>query len=251
MRVLELWRHPIKSMQGECLDEAEITANGLVGDREWGVRDLGTGKVLTGRRDPQLLLARGRLGDEGPVIELPAGDILTGVGPATDAALSRWLGKDVSLVVAADEPASSAEFLEDATDDASTPIEWTMPQGRFVDAMPLLLLTDASLRAGAALHREGEWVVRRFRPNVFIEADGADWVEDSWCGAPVRVGDIEVTPRAPCSRCSMVTRPQPGLERDLDVFRTLARNHKATLGVWTTVNTPGVVRVGDVVSVGG
>jgi len=43
----------------------------------------------------------------------------------------------------------------------------------------------------------------------------------------------------------MVTRPQPGLDRDLEVFKTLARHHNATLGVWTTVQTPGVVRIGD------
>ena len=43
----------------------------------------------------------------------------------------------------------------------------------------------------------------------------------------------------------MVTRPQPGLDRDLDVFKVLARHHGATFGVWTGVRTPGVVRVGD------
>ena len=46
----------------------------------------------------------------------------------------------------------------------------------------------------------------------------------------------------------MVTRPQPGLDRDLDVFKTLARHHGATFGVWTTVQTPGIVRVGDEVT---
>ena len=43
---------------------------------------------------------------------------------------------------------------------------------RFVDAMPLLLMTTASLRAGAALHPAGEWDVRRFRPNVLLDASG-------------------------------------------------------------------------------
>ena len=64
----------------------------------------------------------------------------------------------------------------------------------------------------------------------------------------VRVGTAVVQPAAPCERCTMVTRPQPGLELDLDVFRTLARHHGATFGVWTAVQTPGVVRVGDEVT---
>jgi MOSC domain-containing protein len=47
----------------------------------------------------------------------------------------------------------------------------------------------------------------------------------------------------------MVTRPQPGLERDLDIFKTLARDHGATFGVWSAVQTPGVVRLGDQVTI--
>jgi hypothetical protein len=48
-------------------------------------------------------------------------------------------------------------------------------------------------------------------------------------------------------RCTMVTRPQPGLERDVDVFRSLARHHGGRFGVWTGVRTPGTVAVGDTV----
>jgi hypothetical protein len=47
----------------------------------------------------------------------------------------------------------------------------------------------------------------------------------------------------------MVTRPQPGLDRDLDVFKSLARHHGATFGVWTAVQTPGLMRVGDEITV--
>lgn len=46
----------------------------------------------------------------------------------------------------------------------------------------------------------------------------------------------------------MVTRLQPGFDRDLDVFKALARHHSATFGVWATVQTPGAVRVGDEVT---
>jgi hypothetical protein len=47
----------------------------------------------------------------------------------------------------------------------------------------------------------------------------------------------------------MVTRPQPGLERDLDTFRTVARHHAGTFGVWASVRKPGTVRAGDRVEV--
>jgi hypothetical protein len=42
-----------------------------------------------------------------------------------------------------------------------------------------------------------------------------------------------------------VTRAQSGLLRDLDIYRTLARHHDGTLGVWTTVRTGGVVTEGE------
>ena len=251
MRVVELWRHPVKSFQGERLDEAEIVADGLASDRSWGVHDNETGKVLTGRREPKLLLASAALGADGqPVITLPDGTVTRGLGDDTDADLSAWLGRPVSLVAATDVEPQRAEFFTDATDDASAPVEWTMPADRFVDVMALLLLTTASLRAGASHHPEGAWEVRRFRPNVLIEADGDDWLEDAWAGREVRIGDVVVQGVMPCPRCTMVTRPQPGgLDRDLEMFKTLNREHGANFGLWSSVVTPGTIRTGDQVEV--
>ena len=68
-------------------------------------------------------------------------------------------------------------------------------------------------------------------------------------GQSVRIGEVVLQGIAPCSRCTMVTRPQPGLDRDLDMFRTLNREHGATFGLWATVATPGTVRTGDPVDV--
>ena len=250
LRVLELWRHPVKSLQGEPLDTAVIERDGLAGDRSWGIRDLASGRILTGRREPVLLLARSHLDDQGrPEITLPDGTVCTGAGASTDETLTAWLGRPVSLVEAAAGPGATAEFFADATDDTSLAIEWTMPQGRFVDALPLLVLTTASLRAGQALHADGVWDVRRFRPNLLLDTDGSDWLEDTWAGRSLRIGTVVVGVRVPCERCTMVTRPQPGLDRDLDVYRTLARHHHATFGMWSEVESPGTIAVGDPVEV--
>lgn len=252
MHVQQLWRHPVKSLQGEQLDEAVLEAGGLVGDREWGIRDLVTGNILTARREPALLLAAARLTDGGqPALTLPDDTEVVGVGGDTDGALSAWLGRPVSLVAAASGEPAQAEFFEDPLDDTSPAGTWTMPAGgHFVDTLPLLLVTTASLRQGRAQHAEGQWDVRRFRPNLLIEAEGTSWLEDSWCKRTAHVGPATVAVRARCTRCTMVTRPQPGgLLRDLDMFRTLARGHDSTFGVWARVQTPGTVRVGDVLTV--
>ena len=251
MHVVELWRHPVKSLRGEALDEAVIEDNGLAGDRRWGIVDRDTGMVLTARRVPPLLLASARLAGDGVEITLPDGEVLGAPSPQTDAALSTWIGRPVNVVHADAIDRGVGEYFADATDDTSPAISWTMPQGRFVDALPLLVLTTASLRAGRALHPEGVWATRRFRPNIVVDVEGDGFVEDAWCGHPVSIGGTVVQPVVPCERCTMVTRPQPGLERDLDVFKVLARNHGKNFGVWTAVQTPGVVRVGDEVTLAG
>lgn len=245
MRVAQLWRHPVKSFQGEPEAQVVVDREGIRGDRCWGVLDTASGHILTGRRDPRLLLATARLDRDEPELRLPTGTTCRGLGPDTDAALTGWLGAPVRLVAADTAPAATAEYFADATDDSSAAIEWTMPLGKFVDSMAVHVLTTASLAAGRAHHPDGDWEPRRFRANVLIEADGEHWLEDSWCGHTIRVGEVELDVRQPCVRCTMVTRPQPGFERDLDTYRALARNHGGTFGVWASVRTPGTIRVGD------
>ena len=248
MRVLELWRHPVKSLQGEPLHEAVVENSGLSGDRRWGIVDCQTGMVLTARRVPSLLLASSHLTENGVEVRLPDGHVVRAPGADADDLLSKWIGRPVTLVNAESVDPGVGEYFEDATDDDSTAVSWTMPPGRFVDALPLLVLTTASLRQGRTLHPDGAWETRRFRPNIVVDVDNDGWIEDAWCGRTVRVGTAVVQPVVRCERCTMVTRPQPGLDRDLDVFKTLARHHGSTLGVWTSVDTPGVVCVGDEVT---
>ena len=80
---------------------------------------------------------------------------------------------------------------------------------------------------------------------MLIDVDGCSWLEDSWCGRIIRIGEVELDVRQPCVRCTMVTRPQPELERDLAIYKTLARHHDGNLGVWASVRVPGAIRAGD------
>ena len=131
----------IQSLLGERLPTLRVIGDGVDGDRMWGIQDRSDGRILTGRREPRLLFASSRVADDVdlPVITLPDGQELKGPGPATDAALSVWLAKPVTLVAAAESDAARAEYFADATDDSSRAIEWTMPKGRFVDAFPVLV----------------------------------------------------------------------------------------------------------------
>src|SRR5882762_8031178 len=47
--VASLWRYPVKSMQGEELHAAELSARGLLGDRALALVDSAEGKVVSAK----------------------------------------------------------------------------------------------------------------------------------------------------------------------------------------------------------
>jgi len=88
LRVLELWRYPVKSLLGEPLDSVRVTPDGFDGDRRFAIYDVETGFGLPARRVPELLFASARLREDGSAeITLPDGSI-----PQSDDELSEWLG---------------------------------------------------------------------------------------------------------------------------------------------------------------
>jgi MOSC N-terminal beta barrel domain len=78
MRVIEIWRYPVKSLAGERLDAVRVDARGLEGDRLWALVDP-DGAIASGkptrrfRKVPGLLHHRGHLEHGQPVITLADG----------------------------------------------------------------------------------------------------------------------------------------------------------------------------------
>ena len=225
--------------------EPEILGDGLAGDRSYGVLDLESRTVLSAKRVGQLLLAFARLGDAGPLLSLPGSGEL-GEGPALDAALTQWLGRPSRLVGAKEHGPGTYQATTDFEHEGASVSSWQGPAGRFVDSYPIHLLTTATLRACAAERPELEWSPRRFRPNILLEAEGAEFLEEGWVGRHLSLGEAELQVVKPCARCVMTTRAQPGgLERELDVLRHVHAAHASNLGVLATVVIPGMVHLGD------
>lgn len=239
LRVAELWRFPVKSLQGERLETAEIGELGLVGDRQWGLVDLDTGLTLTARRVPELLFGSARLlGVDEVTIDLPDGT------STTDAStLSAWLGRPVELRRAGSGVQGTYEIAIDFEQEATADwVQWQGPEGTFHDSGR----RRVSLASTATM---GDWDRRRFRANVVLDAPSPG-AEDALVGERVRVGDVELDVTNPIDRCVMTTRPQPGgIERDLDVLRTINRDRATLLGVAGMVLVPGTIRAGDELTV--
>lgn len=233
MQVTQLWRYPVKSMAGEALRSAVVSDLGIDGDRQWGLVDRETGLVLTARRVPELLFATPVLAGDDVRIRLPDGSVT-----ADDDVISAWLGRPVELRrPAADERGQYEIAVNDDRPDGEW-MQWQGPKGVWHDSKR----TRLSIVAEPAL---GDWDVRRFRPNVVV--NGGD--ERDLVDSDVRIGDVVLRVTKEIDRCVIVTRPQPGLERDKSVLQQVHRERAGNLGVGALVRVEGTISIGDRVEV--
>ena len=109
------------------------------------------------------------------------------------------------------------------------------------DTAPLSLMGARTVEAMGGLD------ARRFRPNLVIEA-GEPFAEEGWIGKVLTIGGFQMRVDRRDERCVMVdVNPDTG-RRDAQILKRLGRERDACLGVYGTTVTPGVVRVGDPVS---
>jgi len=285
--VAALWRFPVKSMQGEQVSEAELTEQGVVGDRAYALIDAQTGKVASGKSVtmyPTLLACRAsfveppRPGREPPIVQisLPEGAQVTSDSPRVNSVLSNFFGRDVVLARSAPEDFTIDQYHPDVEDPDSAGVvveqklgsalfgEVGLPSpvavGSFLDAFPVSVLTTATLRRLKALRSDTAFEPRRFRMNVIVDTDQVGFAENNWVGRGLHLADeVRLRVALPDPRCVMTTLAQEDLPRDNEVLRTLVHHNRIDLpgglgrlpcaGVYAVVELPGTARVGDQVVV--
>src|SRR4051812_7457407 len=279
--VAEIWRYPVKSMGGERLARSAITTRGIHADRMWAVRDVELDTFTTARRWPVLLQCSARFAEDpadrsaepGDVLEiivtLPDGNEVSSSDPAIHDRLTELVGKPARLesLPALSEkrrhrtphppradipPQFPIPDGEPLPDFSMFPVRKlaelarnATPVGALYDAYPLLLLTRASLRAMAERAPASQFDVRRFRPNVLIDRDGADLAEFGWCGGRLSAPSVTFDMEIPALRCSVPTRRQGDLPADPDVVRTINAHADHCLGVYADVARAGTLAEGD------
>lgn len=279
--VAALWRYPVKSMQGEELVEALVTARGILGDRAYALRDRATGHIASAkhpRKWGRLLACQAsyveppRPGAPPPPIwiTLPDGAVLHSEQPDVDRVLSRLLERDVELLAEAPAtPTREADRSPVGAPDEETineePMAVAAPAGTFFDYAPIHILTTATIDRLRELHPRGRFEVRRFRPNLVVATpDGAaGLVENAWPGRILAGNGVRLRLVDPCPRCVVTTLAQGDLPHDRDILRTLARHStsaSATLapgvvmpavaGVYAAAMEEGVLRRGGPLWIG-
>ncbi len=281
MQVSQLWRYPVKSMVGDRVDSIELDELGIVGDRTWAVRDLERGGIRGAKKIGPLMRLAARNIDDGHVeITLPDGSTVRTTDTDVDERVSAALEHRVQLerlrpaddldhyrrgAPDSDDIVAEMRGIFGRDDDEPFPdfsvfppiiSEFESPPGTYYDAYPLLAMTEAALAALAAALPDSNVDICRFRPSLVIDTgeDGADastlgHPEFDWAGRRATIGTATVEFGAPCPRCVMVTREiSDEIPADRGVLRHIVRDLDQNLGVYATIVTPGMVRVGDALS---
>ena len=226
-RVVGLWRYPVKSMGAEALNEADISWNGLSGDRRWAF--IRNNAVQSGfpwltireRGDMSLyipsLTDRGKPNTSRTVVQTPSGAVLDVDDPALAAELC---------------PGGARAIMQD--------------RGIF-DTFPLSLITTQTIaRLGAVV---GDLLdVQRFRPNILVEAENdTPFLEDDWVGRVLRFGSVRMRVDKRDGRCVVITIDPVTAERSPAILRAVAEERQGCLGVYGTTVESGQVAVNDIV----
>jgi uncharacterized protein YcbX len=224
MHLVDVWRYPVKSMGGEHLDAVELDRRGLVGDRWYAVEDedghLASGKDTRRfrRRDAVFdYVARTRNAEV--IVTGPEGEWLAG-DPGLDETLTRRMGLPVAVTTEAAVPhqdQGSVSLVGTAT------LAWCAAQWG-IDADP-----------------------RRLRVNLVVETT-EPFVEESWQGQALEIGDTRLTVVERIPRCRMIDVEQVGVATRGRWLKPLGRERDTCIAMYADVARPGVVRRGDEVS---
>ena len=281
-----LWQYPVKSMQGQEVDEILLGPGGVAGDRAYGFVDVESGRLASAKRPRRfgaLLDCQARFlspptpdGDSPPVeVTFPGGDVVRtdDGGAELTKRVTELLGREVQLISTAPEGIALDELIpqmeglgENALDamatepdsdgDSFIPIPAAMAApGTLLDLAAMHVLATSTLAWMADAHPDGDWDPRRMRPNILIDDSAEPGNEDDWLGCDLHIGEqVVVHIVGPTPRCVMTTLAQPGLAKDSNVLKTVARVNMKEMGAlgqfpcagsYAEVVSPGAVRRGD------
>jgi uncharacterized protein len=205
MHIAGLWRYPVKSLGGEPLHTADLTRDGIRGDRT--VHVAGPHGPLTGRTRHGLLTLPADTGPDG--IPRVAGNPWD--SPAATAAVRAVAGPQARLV--------------------------SYPGRERFDVLNLLVATDGAVAEWGA-------DVRRLRPNLLI-GDVPPDAEQHLPGHELVVGDAIIGIHSVRQRCIVTSIDPDTGTQDLDAFRRIRNRFGNELALNAWVVSPGTIRVGD------
>ena len=224
-----LYRYPVKSMAGECVDVTDVGWHGLDGDRRLSFRradDRGGFPWLQASRLPELILfvplrLRPAVGNLPTHVRTPEGQELAVFGQELAREVGRRHGSPVEMM--------------------------HLDRGIF-DEASISVIASATVCEVARLAAQRP-DVRRFRPNILIASQrSVPFEEDEWVGGVLWFGEVNegaaigITNRD--ERCSIVNFDPDSARPTPEVLKAVVRVRDNKAGVYGTVTRRGRVAVG-------
>lgn len=227
--------YPVKSLAGIALESAELTREGLAGDREWMLVD-DSGRFVTQRQTPQLATlstawenSHLTLSQHGESVTIHADEACTSRSVTVwrhncsalmaPARVNSWINERLKP----DTPLTLVRFDSTHTRPLD-PARFGEARTHFADAAPYLVCNQASLEAlnqRLAERDEPQIDMRRFRPNIVVSGLPA-FAEHQLAGLYGEGFHLSLID--PCQRCAVITVDQSTGDRTPNgsPLRTLA-----------------------------
>lgn len=266
MKVVSLWRYPVKSMMGEELNACNVTEKGLLGDRAYGIIDKETGKLANAKNPkkwPNMFQYRAtytkpiELSKTIPSVRitLPSGEEIESTEEVIHHRLSDSFKRDVILGTPTLDTVEFEVYIPENIKELNrrpgAVFSKASPKETFYDSAMVHIITTRTIDAIRKLAPDSRIEPRRFRPNIILDIPEADgFVEEQWVNKIIAIGDqVKLKILKPTGRCVMTTLAQGDLPQDLDVLRTIAKHNKGNFGVYAEVIETGLIKVNDNVTV--
>ena len=241
---------PVKSLGMIQMESVWVGPEGIIEDRRFHLVDQ-RGALLTQREAGSLALVKAdyRVEPEWLTLEFPSAGKLDGPLELGEAVITNIFGRNVSgRAVLGDWDAALSDLCQQ-------PVKLVRSDnpGQCYDESPLAVLSQASVDVVDKLAGPEAFLdCRRFRPN-FLLSGCEPHEEDTWIGGVISIGEelrVRIVARDP--RCAMTTLDPDTGKRDVDTLRMILSYRPSTtaayFGVFGSVERPGTVALGNVVS---
>ena len=251
MEVLQLGYASVKGTRHLRRDEIVLDDHGPVGDRAFCVVDVERRKVQRTLSNRTLVQIQAHWDGETLGLELPSGEAAVGPAPLTrDTVTCEYWSRTVTHVL------TSGPHSELLSGHLGKPVRLAAsPRGGAVFGAPVSIISTASLRDLGERTGRTELLetAARFRMTMVVDAGDEPYVEDTWFGRELTLGDAVVRVRTAVGRCGQIDLDPATGEKDGSLLKALAGYRPTTggepwLGVDAEVVVPGTVHVGDQLS---
>ncbi len=254
MQVVQLGFAPVKGTRHLPRDEVTLDQHGPVGDRAFCVVDVERSKLLRTLSNRTLVAVRAEWDGETLALTLPSGETVSGTAaPNGESVTCSYWNRTVTHAL------TSGPHAELLSDHLGKPVRLAAaPRNGAVYGAPVSILTTASLRdLGERTGRDDLLEsVSRFRMTMVVDAGDTPYVEETWFGRELTLGDAVVRVHTAVARCGQIDMAPATGDKDGSLLKTLAGYRPDTggepwFGVDAYVATPGTIRVDDPLTIAG